>query len=490
MILSKLLENIDVINSKVDLSENIEYIFSDSRKSKGNGAFIAIKGEQRDGNDYVRQILNANEKCVITDQISVYESNDQTILVKDARRALSHAWNNFLEKPTSDMRIIAITGTNGKTSCANYIYNILKAGNKKRGLISTIECLINDEIININGGSDVVDLHSAMTTPDPEILFSIFKKMQQEQVEYVVMEASSHALELFKIDPINVNVAIFTNLSEEHLDFHKNMDNYFMAKSKLFNNCDIGIVNLDDEYGKKILNKNKEGFFGYSIKKKSDFYASDIEFLNFGIKYILNFKNRNLEIKSKSFGEFSVYNTMASVACAIELGIDEKAIQIGIENTEKIKGRFEKIGENIFIDYAHTPSAMESILYALKKSMPEKKIIALFGCGGDRDKGKREKMGKIASDFADTVIITSDNSRNEPLTEIIRDILKGFEEKNNYLVIPKREDAINFALKIKKENNALILLGKGHEDYEIDKTGKHYFSEKKIIEKALKNDKY
>ncbi len=489
MSLDELLKGIKILKTSISLDEEVNVPSSDSRRVVKNGIFVAIKGQNRDGNDYIAQALELGAKCVITDDKNSFEKYKSCILVENSRLASSYIWSNFYKKPSSSMKMIGITGTNGKTSCAYFLYSILKSAKKRVGLISTVECLVNDDFYNSNGGSDVLDLHSAMTTPDPEILYSMLAKMRDEGIEYVVMEASSHSLELFKLAPIAFTAGIFTNLSSEHLDFHKNMSSYFNAKKRLFSKCDIAIINADDDYGRKILEQSICKSFSVSMLGEADFMATDVEISHKGSKYALKYDGDTLQIECNICGEFSVYNSMLALACALKLDIGKSDAINGILSLENISGRLERIcNEDVFIDYAHTPYAIENVLKAIRKLNPSRHIIALFGCGGDRDKGKRAEMGKIASELADTVIITSDNSRTESPIEIIIDILKGIE-KDNFLVIPNRKNAIERAIKEKKQNDIILLLGKGHERYEIDKNGKHYFSEKDIVKDCLNYDK-
>ena len=490
MRLSELLNGVRILDGNNLLEKEISMICSDSRKVVKNGVFVAIKGEKRDGNDYIDEAVQNGAIVVITDQKDVFLKFENVVLTENSRAAISYMWNNYYKNPTSNIKIVAITGTNGKTSCAYYLYNILKQANKKRGLISTVECLINDQIIETNGGSEVLDIDSAMTTPDPEILYSIFNKMRENGVEYIVMEASSHALKQLKLDPIKISYAIFTNLSPEHLDFHQNMEDYFNAKKMAFQKETVGIVNADDDYGKLLIKEN-EKFYSCSIKDEcANFFAKNIELSKIGNSYVVDLDRKDMEINTIQIGEFSIYNSLLSSVCAYLMGMKIEDIELGIHNTKIIRGRLEKIeGVNIYIDYAHTPYAMQTVLNAIKKSHPGKRIISLFGCGGDRDKGKRAKMGKIASCLSDFCIITNDNSRSENPENIIAEILSGIQKEKSYVVIPKREEAINYAISKMNKEDILILFGKGHETYQIDRNGKSFFDERKIIYKAIKNDK-
>ena len=486
MKLKKLLTGVKILKIKADLGISIRKITSDSKQAIENSLFIAIKGEKRNGNAYIENAYENGAVCVVTDDINYFEKHKNTILVDNSRKALSLIWSNYYDNPSSKLKIIAVTGTNGKTSCSYFLYNILRNAGKSCGMISTIETLINDKKIKRSGGSEIGDTASAMTTPDPKFLYYTLDNMQKNGVEYVVMEASSHSIEQEKLAAIHFICGVFTNLSEEHLDFHKSMEQYFLAKCKLFDLCDIGVVNSDDEFGKCIKNKTDTKIDECSFGKNSDIYIDNIKMCESGNTYEIIKEKEKIFIKTAIPGEYTIYNSMIAASCAKLIGIDDKSIFEGIRSTAYIKGRLERIeNTNIYIDYAHTPCAMNNIIKTVKQFAPDKRLIVLFGCGGDRDRGKRKIMGEIASQCADFVIVTSDNSRNEDPVQIIKDIMSGIS-KNNYCIIPKREDAIKYAVKSLKKDEILLLLGKGHEEYEIDAKGKHLFDERKIVKSVLK----
>lgn len=485
MRLYELFKNIKIRCSNVDLSIEINEIVSDSRCVNKGDVFVAINGEKRNGNDYIDDAIKNGAIVIISDQKNNY-NNMPFIYVKNAREALAKMWNAYYGNPTKDLKIIAITGTNGKTSSAYILYSILKSAKKSCGLISTIECLVNDKIYNTNGGGEVSDIPSAMTTPDPSVLYKLFYEMKSSGVEYVVMEASSHALSQYKLAGANIYIGAFTNLSLEHLDYHKNIENYFNSKKTLFKMCKFGIINIDDKYG-KILKKEYLQSNTFSLNKQADFFVEKVECLDIGCTILSNLQGEKVEIKSNLTGKFVPYNIMMAVSCAKLLNIDNDKIKSGVLACNNISGRMEKVHNNIFIDYAHTPEAMENVFLSVKSIYKNKKIIALFGCGGDRDKSKRCVMGKIASKYCDEIIITSDNSRSEDTLKIIKDIISGIDKYKAHYVIPNRREAIKFAVRKLKNNEILILLGKGHEKYEIDKSGKHYFDEREIIKENLNN---
>ncbi len=485
MKLYELLNNIKIKCSNIDLNMEIEGIASDSRKIKKGYVFVAITGEKRDGNDYIKEALQNGAVAIISEKKLYFDNSIPYIIVKNARKALAQVWSSYYQNPTKDLKVIAITGTNGKTSCAYLLYSILKKAYKKCGLISTIECLVNDEKLYLNGGSEVSDISSSMTTPDPEYLYKIFYEMRKNGIEYVVMEASSHALSQEKMSAANVYLAAFTNLTSEHLDYHKSIDSYFKAKKKLFEMCKIGIVNLDDEYG-KILKNEHSNLYTFSCNKEANYYVKKAENIDTGWNILADLNGEEIKLTSFLSGKFVPQNVLTAVAMAKILKVKNIDIAEGVKACCCVSGRMEKIKDNVFIDYAHTPEAMEKAITSIKEICNGKKVIVLFGCGGDRDKTKRPIMGKIAYDLADEIVITSDNSRSEGPMKIINDILKGVGNDKQFYVIPNRREAISFLINKQTENQIILLLGKGHEKYEIDNNGKHYFDEREIIINALK----
>lgn len=485
MKLYELLKDVKIKCFNVDLNIEINKIVSDSRCVNKGDIFVAINGEKRDGNNYINEAINNGATIIISDKSNT-NFNIPYIYVQNAREALSKMWSAYYNNPTKDLRVIAITGTNGKTSSAYILYSILRKANKSCGLISTIECLINDSVCETNGGSEVSDIPSSMTTPDPAVLYSLFYKMKVKGVEYVVMEASSHALNQCKLSGANIYIGAFTNFSPEHLDYHKNLNHYFESKKNLFKICKKSIINIDDEYGQKIKKEFPKAYT-VSLKSKTDFCADYIEFKDTGCSISANFQGENIELSTSLCGKFVPNNVMLAASCAKLLNIGSEAIKLGVLSCENICGRLEKIKNNIYIDYAHTPEAMKNVILSIKSIFRNKRIIALFGCGGDRDKSKRAIMGKIASKHCDEIIITSDNARTEEPIDIIKDIIVGVDKYKPHYIIPNRKEAIIFATRKLNDNEILLLLGKGHEKYEIDKTGKHYFNEREIVEEALKN---
>ncbi len=489
MKLQKLMSSINIIDTNVDFDCDINKIASDSRKLEKNDVFVALRGEHVDGNLFINEAIKRNVKAIITDKKEV-PKNIPYILVDNARSTLSRMWSNYYDNPTKEMKILSITGTNGKSTTAELLYGILKSADLPRGLISTIRCLINDEKFSHGGGSEMSSVYSAMTTPDPEVLYYILFRMKEKGVKYVVLETSSHSLKQSKLDGLNVNVGAFTNLSHEHLDFHKSIEDYYKSKELLLKKSEICVINTDDLYGKLLYDTYKHKSFSISSNANADFIIKEDCCGNKCLKFEITNKDGSITLCSRLQGKYNMYNIAMASSIAKILGISDENIADGIWKTSSIKGRMEKYkNKNIYIDYAHTPYATKCVLEALKDAENDKKIIALVGCGGERDKEKRREIGEICSNLADVLIITSDNPRGEEPLSIIKDILKGVEKNKTHYIIPSRREAILYACEMLDENSVLILLGKGHENYEINNLGKHYFNERDILDEAFKNEK-
>lgn len=484
MTLKNLLKNIDIIKTNADMTQEITGVVSDSRNVIKGNVFVAIVGEGRDGNEYIKEAIEKGACLIISSSREKCSEEIPFVLVNNTREVLAKICSSFYQNPSKDIKIIAITGTNGKTSTSYFLYNILREANKKVGLISTVEILADDEKIETNGGSSVVDKVSAMTTPDPEILYKILYIMKEKEIEYVVMEASSHALSQNKLEGLEIEIGIFTNLSTEHLDYHKTMQEYFSAKEKLFQNSKLCVINTDNEYGKMIKKMNCGRSFTVSTERGADFEIINSNVTSSGIEYEMICESERLKLKSNICGYFNILNSSLAVACAKILQISNEEIIRGIFTLENIKGRFERYkNKNIYIDYAHTPEAVEGVIKSAKSIFRQGRIIVLLGCGGNRDKSKREKIGKISTILADLTIVTSDNPRNEHPIDIIKDIISGIENEK-WVMIPDRKEAIKYAVNILEKNDTLLLLGKGHETYEINKSGKHPFDERKILDEV------
>ncbi len=488
-----------LLNAGIDCPQysdaiNITKIVSDSRQACQGCLYVCIKGMHQDGHLFIRDALSAGALAVIVEAGASFEKYDDAavfIAVPQTRRALACLFDAWYENPSAKMKFIAVTGTNGKTSVTYILKRIFEVSLYRCGLIGTVSCLSIDRRLI----SDNRDKLANMTTPDPEQLYRMLAEMVDDGVEYVFIEASSHALALNKLAPIKFVAAIFTNLTSEHLDFHGSMENYLAAKKKLFDMTDLAIINKDSEYYSDVVSHLEcNRVISCSEHDETADYKA-ISIVNNGVEgveYILHSHRGMLKIKSKLPGSFNVMNNLEAAACALELGIRPAMVSQAIASITSVDGRLEKIelgcgvDFSVFIDYAHTPDALENVLNSVNRfKNPNQKIKLLFGCGGDRDKLKRPVMGEIATRLADFVIITSDNCRSEEPQKIISDILGGVQGRNNYKIIADRAEAIEYIIFNAESGDIIILAGKGHESYDISRAGRIPFSEKQIVMSAV-----
>lgn len=427
-------------------------------------------------------VLTGAPLAIITSKVKeVISASCPIIRVSNVREALSYALSNFYEIDYDKLTFIGVTGSNGKTTTATLIYTILRECGYKVGFIGTGKILSDGRILSN-------DTYS-MTTPDPTTLYPSISTMSADGCRYVVMEVSSHGIALGKIAPIHFKYAIFTNLDNEHLDFHKNKESYFQAKLGLFSLTERGLFNLDNEYSAKAVNLVDCEKTTFGIINQGDAYATEIIANNLsGISFYYRAHNLIFKAKSKLIGAFNVYNILAALKCVIDLGIKPCIAKRALEKIESVDGRMETIDGSIkaVIDYAHTPDAFYNCLKTLNQSIiSRQKLIVVFGCGGDRDKLKRPMFGKYAEMLADEIIITEDNCRNESFSSIANDIISGMSS-SAYKVIPNREEAIYSAFRSAKVGDVVAVIGKGHERYKI--VGNDYLEldERKIILKAQK----
>ncbi len=466
--------------------ENLEILgITSNSKRVGEGyLFICLEGTKTDGHRYINDALLNGASAVIIQNKEF--SCQNSILVDDTRATLANAMNVFCGEPTKKLKFIAVTGTNGKTSVSVMIKNIFDYANIKSEVIGTLN------YSSFPKKHD--DLTANFTTPDPEELYPMLRRISDVGTQIVIMEASSHALKLKKLEPIEFEFGIFTNLTEDHLDFHLTMEDYFNSKLSLFDKCRRGIINIDDPYGKIILNASSCAYITCSINESADYNAINIVHQGErGVKYTLKSKEKQIDVLSNIPGEFSVYNSMQAIACAVEFGIDEYTIRDAFKSFGGVRGRLEKIdlfegwGFAAFIDYAHTPDALKKLLETVSRfKREEQRVVLVFGCGGDREKEKRKIMGEIASQNADFVIVTNDNPRSENPNSILNQILVGMKEKSNFAVVPDRKSAIEYAIATARKGDIILLAGKGHEDYEINANGRMPFDERKILYEAYK----
>lgn len=492
MLLSALLQkaNIDAI---IERDTEIDAITTDSRRVKKNSLYIAIKGLHTDGHAYVGDAIRCGACAVVVErgediatQISECHGEIAVVEVDDGRVSSAKLFAAFYDNPQKKMKFIGITGTNGKTSCCRLIYEILTRDGKRCGHIGTIGTFTSSGKIDIRSNNSLAN----MTTPDPEELYAILDVMAREQVEYVIMEVTSHALSLSKVAPIEFEIGVFTNLSEDHLDFHADMESYFCEKKKLFSSCRRAVINYDDRYGRRLIGEINIPTYACSMEGGEVAYlAADVRQRGErGIEYKLISPRVRLRVRSNLMGGFNVMNTLESAVVALALGTPSHSIKETLASFSGIEGRLERVkisgraDFSVYVDYAHTPDALENLLRTARSlASRSQRIVLLFGCGGDRDRGKRAQMGKIALSMADFVIITADNSRSEETSNIINDIVSGLDGESAYTIIEDRRTAIEYAVKNARRGDIILLAGKGHENYEIDAYGKKPFSEKDYV---------
>ena len=462
-------------------------IASDSRKVRPGDAFVCIRGTRKDGNDFIGEAKNRGAAVVVSDA----SSGDGIVTVPDARAAESAMWNNFTGDPTSGMKTIAVTGTNGKTTVSYMLREIFRRAGYLTGAITTVCTSIGDEPIDVGGGSSVSDAAAAMTTPDPEVFYPLAAKMRDAGVGVLIFEASSHALAQRKLDPVKPDVSVFTNLSEEHLDFHHTMENYFEAKASIADRSRKLIINGDDPYmirlserPNAVVCRAAPPVFG----ERCDVRALRQKLMGpRGVEYILFSEPTAFRVSVPIPGDYTISNSLLAASAALSEGVSGKTVASALSGFRGVPGRLYRATPEghpftVLIDYAHTPAALESLLRTVRGSVrPGTKITVLFGCGGDRDRSKRKKMGAVASALSDFTVVTSDNPRSEDPDAIIKQITAGLDREKPHAVIRDRRAAIEYCLSQARPGEVIILAGKGHEKYEITADGKKPFDEEKTV---------
>lgn len=457
------LNYIDLVNVD-DFSNEIEGISYNSKKTVPNDVFICLTGEHVDGHEYAEEaVANGACICIVERQLNL---DIPQIVVSDTSEVIAQIADLFYSSPSQKLNVIGVTGTNGKTTVTHLIQKLIEANGQKCALIGTL----GHKFFSSDSYHD-----AKHTTPQAPELQRILYDINEKCIDNVVMEVSSHALAQHRVDYCDFNGAVFTNLTQDHLDFHITMDNYFKAKAMLFERLvtgDFAVINADDSYATRFMEvvSPTVNLITYGINMSADVRAKNVTFSNSGASFICEIKGKEYPVSLKMNGMFSVYNVLAAITAALALNFDiEKSIKV-LENLGGVAGRFEIVVHKptVIVDYAHTPDGLENVLKAARDITPsDGKLVCLFGCGGDRDATKRPKMGRIAEDYADRVIVTSDNPRSEDPQQIITDILAGFKSVNNVIVEPDRELAIKEAYKIANPNDVILVAGKGHEDYQI-----------------------
>lgn len=452
------------------LEKEVQNVKIDNRQVQVGDLFIALKGEKFDGNDFSDDALKSGAVAIVSDKDV---RNNNVIKVENARGAYSIISKNFFNCSCDQLKIIAVTGTNGKTTTCNTIADVLRLAGHKVGVIGTLGAKIENEVID-----------TGLTTPDPFALHSLFSKMKEAGDEFVVMEASAHALALNKLDGIKFEMGVLTNITEDHLDFFGTMDAYAKAKFKLFEEGRVkyGLVCSDKPYIKEFAENNQsKDIFTYGFDENCDFQGEILDKTFNGSRFICKNGGDELDIKTPLVGQYNIENALASVAVCKCLGLSDFDIKRGMASTLPVEGRFNVISRNrtnIIIDFAHTPDGLEKVL-STARELTKGKLIAIFGCGGNRDKLKRPIMGKIASDIADEVIITSDNPRWEKPMDIINQINEGTTKKCK--LIENRKRAIEYALSHYHNGETIVIAGKGAEKYQEIEGVKYPYNDFDIV---------
>ncbi len=478
MKLSQLLENVEILNTNVDLNMEITSVVYDSRKVTPGCVFVAITGFATDGNRYIPMALEKGAVAVVTAKQP--EEDVPYVLVASDRLALAQIGDNYFGHPGKAMKLIGVTGTNGKTSSTLLLKHVLEQVlGVKVGLMGTMHNMIGSQIVP-----------TERTTPESFDLQALLAQMRDAGCSYAIMEVSSHAIALERVGGLHYEVAAFTNLTEDHLDFHKTMENYCDTKAQLFSRCNKAVGNLDDEWFDRLCKNAKGKLLSVSAKKTADLYAIDEELLSDGVRFTAVRGEERVEVKLPIPGKFTVYNALTVLGMALQLGISLSDAAKALETAQGVKGRVEVVPTpdkpyTVLIDYAHTPDGLENVLSSVK-GYCKGRLIAVFGCGGDRDPIKRPIMGKIGAEIADIAIVTSDNPRTEDPAAIIKDIVAGIDSTHkNYKVMENRVEAIHHALDIGEKNDIIVLAGKGHETYQEIHGVKHHLDEREVVSAYL-----
>ncbi len=466
----------------------INGIASDSNNVKSGFAFISIKGLKADGHNFINDAISRGAAAIIVEKdVEVLE--DITIIrVSDTKKILPVIADTFYNYPSNRMNIIGVTGTNGKTTTTYFIDQILRKAGRKTGIIGTINYQIGDRIIP-----------AVNTTPGPIQLRALLNQMLEANIEYAIMEVSSHAIAQRRIAGIEFDTCIFTNLTPEHLDYHETLEKYRDTKLRLFeqmgknskkNTAKKAVINIDDPASRRFIDVCHVDIITYGLNTNAFVYATDIRSTLNGSRFKLRIGSESIEVKINLAGKYNIYNALAATSAALAANLSLNEIKSGLESLKSVPGRFEKIttdaGFYIIVDYAHTPDGMKQVLSTARDLTPNR-IITVFGCGGDRDRLKRPQMGRISSELSDYTIITSDNPRTEDPMKIIEEIIQGIKGtgRHDVEIIPDRKSAIKRAIELAKKNDLVIILGKGHETYQVLKDTVVPFDDREVVKEIL-----
>jgi UDP-N-acetylmuramoyl-L-alanyl-D-glutamate--2,6-diaminopimelate ligase len=496
-VLSKLLDEIKITESSGDLNTQVSGVTDNSREVKDKYIFACMPATyespyaswtyRTDGHDYIANAIDNGASVILVQKplSEISQKNGVTyIRVDDTRIALAKVSASFYDHPSRKLLMVAVTGTNGKTSTCYLSKSMLSFGGKNTAILGTI--------VQRVGGKDI---SAGMTTYEAHRLQKALRDILDEGMDAVVMEASSHAIELKRVDEVDFDVAVFTNLTQDHLDFHKGMSGYLAAKTKLF--ADLGnykkqvyaVVNADDPASEHIIRNTKAEVITYAVNTNADLKVTSFQSKSEGLSFVVSIRGKDdLEVNLQLLGEYNLYNALGAIGVGVSQGLSLDVIKEGLERVDSVPGRFDRVncGQDyaVIVDYAHTPDALERVLTAARK-LTNGRLITVFGCGGDRDKTKRPIMGEMATSLSDYSIVTSDNPRTEDPMRIISHILDGVKG-GEYEVIPDRRSAIEKAISIAKKGDFIVIAGKGHEDYQIIGTTKIHFDDKEIACEFIK----
>ena len=479
MKLKDLLRGVAIRSATADMEAEITGVSYDSRCTQAGDLFVAVSGFAVDGHKFVPMAAEKGAVCAICER--EVEGTIPCVVVENTRRALAVIGENWFDHPAREMTMVGVTGTNGKTTSTYLIKSILeKKAGAKVGLIGTIQNMIGDQVIP-----------TERTTPESFELQRLFRQMADAGCTHVVMEVSSHALALDRVYDIPFAVAVFTNLTQDHLDFHKTMEHYCDAKALLFRQCDTAVYNADDPWHERLLRGSSCRRFSYGVESEADLRAKNVRLTAGSVAFDAEADTEWTPVEVGIPGPFTVYNTLDAMAACYNLGVSLQDCADALRQGHGVKGRMEVIptpgkGYTILNDYAHTPDALENVLTAVK-GFAKGRTVVLFGCGGDRDRTKRPIMGGIAARLADFCIVTSDNPRTEEPQAIIDDILAGMAGCDHYVTIPDRVEAIHWAMDNAKDGDVIVLAGKGHEDYQEINHVHYPMDERVIVAEHLKH---
>ncbi|MBE5744460.1 MAG: UDP-N-acetylmuramoyl-L-alanyl-D-glutamate--2,6-diaminopimelate ligase [Clostridiales bacterium] len=478
MRLSEIIKNVEIIDKFNFIDTDVDDLDIDSREVFSKSLFFAVKGNNTDGNLYINEAVKRGAVAVVSEN-----KNDvkvPQIIVKDIKETISKIAYNFYKPKNKRPKLIAVVGTNGKTTTTFMIKNILEEAGINAGVIGTLGAFYNKAYVE-----------PSLTTPDSLSFYKLVMDMANSDVEYVIFELSAHAIEQKRLGDIKLEGIVFTNCTQDHLDYFETFSDYENTKMSVFtqNKCEFAVINSDDETGKKIILNNNVKTFTYGLENPSDVFAVNVKSNVNGINFVMNLFDDIVNIKYPSTGRFNVYNCLGASTLASVMGISSRAIRNGLSKLKVVPGRMEFVesfnGANVYIDYAHTPDGLENLLKSLKE-VTKNKLILVFGCGGNRDKSKREIMGEIAGKYADFTVITSDNPRYEEPYQIISQIEKGIRKTNLcYITIQNREMAIGYALTKLSSGDTMVVAGKGAEEYQEIMGVKLKFIDKEVIKETI-----